>query len=198
MSNMVKRIRNLTEVALLDDIQTAQLQEMIELAYIGNKPDREFILQNADAYSGLNSKAILTVISGNLPKDSVQKAVGIVALLRKEGLNDKADLLSVLGSVKRTQPKSKADESWEKAVQEEPKKDVTPKAEEKATANTEQTHDGESLVDVIKAMEAETSNPTVIKEALFALKFANKEFFEQQTPTLSKEMRKKYASVLDR
>jgi len=85
----------------------------------------------------------------------------------------------------------------EKTVKEEPKKDVTPKAEEKATANTEQTHDGESLVDVIKAMEAETSNPTVIKEALFALKFANKEFFEQQTPTLSKEMRKKYASVLD-
>lgn len=86
----------------------------------------------------------------------------------------------------------------EKTVKEEPKKDVTPKAEEKATANTEQTYDGESLVDVIKAMEAETSNPTVIKEALFALKFANKEFFEQQTPTLSKEMRKKYASVLDR
>lgn len=86
----------------------------------------------------------------------------------------------------------------EKTVKEEPKKDVTPKAEEKATANTEQTHDGESLVDVIKAMEAETSNPTVIKDALFALKFANKEFFEQQTPTLSKEMRKKYASVLDR
>lgn len=86
----------------------------------------------------------------------------------------------------------------EKTVKEEPKKEVTPKAEEKATANTEQTHDGESLVDVIKAMEAETSNPTVIKEALFALKFANKEFFEQQTPTLSKEMRKKYASVLDR
>lgn len=86
----------------------------------------------------------------------------------------------------------------EKTVKEEPKKDVTPKAEEKATANTEQTHDGESLVDIIKAMEAETSNPTVIKEALFALKFANKEFFEQQTPTLSKEMRKKYASVLDR
>ena len=47
-------------------------------------------------------------------------------------------------------------------------------------------------------MEAETSNPTVIKEALLALKHANKEFFEQQTPTLSKEMRKKYASVLDR
>ena len=178
MSNMLEKIQNLTEIALLDDTQTAQLQEMIELAYIGNKPDREFILQNADAYSGLNSKAILTVISGSLPKDIVQKAVGIVALLRKEGLNNKADLLSVLGSVKRTQPKSKA--------------------EEKATANTEQTHDGESLEDVIKAMEAETSNPTVIKEALFALKFANKEFFEQQTPTLSKEMRKKYASVLDR
>ena len=86
----------------------------------------------------------------------------------------------------------------EKTVKEEPKKEVTPKAEEKATANTEQTHDGESLEDVIKAMEAETSNPTVIKEALLALKHANKEFFEQQTPTLSKEMRKKYASVLDR
>lgn len=125
MSNMLDKIQNLTEIALLDDTQTAQLQEMIELAYIGNKPDREFILQNAGAYSGLNSKAILTVISGILPKDSAQKAVGIVALLRKEGLNDKADLLSVLGSVKRTQPKSKADESWEKAVQEIPPLDIS-------------------------------------------------------------------------
>lgn len=125
MSNMLEKIQNLTEIALLDDTQTAQLQEMIELAYIGNKPDREFILQNAGAYSGLNSKAILTVISGILPKDSAQKAVGIVALLRKEGLNDKADLLSVLGSVKRTQPKSKADESWEKAVQEIPPLDIS-------------------------------------------------------------------------
>ena len=45
-------------------------------------------------------KGNLTVIS-NLPKDSVQKAVGIVALLRKEGLNNRRPL-SVLGSVKRT------------------------------------------------------------------------------------------------
>lgn len=86
----------------------------------------------------------------------------------------------------------------EKIVKEDPKKDAIPKVEEKPKANKEQTHDGESLEDVIRAMESETTNPTVVKEALFALKVANKEFFAQQTPLLPKEMRKKYASVLDR
>lgn len=125
MSKVLENIQNLTEIALLDEAQTAQLQEMIELAYIGNKPDKEFILQNAGAYSGLNSKAILAVVSGILSKEIAQKAVGIVALLRQEGYADKSDLLSVLGSVKRTQPKSKEDVAWEKAVSEIPPLDIS-------------------------------------------------------------------------
>lgn len=53
----------------------------------------------------------------------------------------------------------------------------------------------ETLADVIKAMEAEFDNVTVIKQTLYIYKQSNPAFFKQQVPLLPNDIRKKYSAV---
>lgn len=119
-----KILLELDAIADMSPEQVNQLTDMINYAYVGRKLDTEFVESNIAAYSALNSKAILVLISNLISKETGQKAIEIVAFIRASGKAVAGvNLFDVLGLV---QPRDMAEveamkkdlAAWEQAYAE--------------------------------------------------------------------------------